>query len=103
MPFKPVLFKDLNKRSSDLLTKDFSSKTRENKVVWKGETNSNVSFETSLTQRHDGSVLGIFAPKYRIKDWNTTVTAELKTNKDFKAEVSVEDRFAPGLKTTLSG
>jgi len=103
MPFRPSLFKDLNKRNSDLLTKDFPSEKRENKVDWKGETSSNISFETSLTQRNDGSVLGIFTPKYRVKEWNTSFTGELKTNKDFKGEVVVDDRFAPGLKTTLSG
>jgi len=103
MPFRPSLFKDLNKRNSDLLTKDFPSEKKENKVDWKGETSSNISFETSLTQKNDGSVLGIFTPKYKVKEWNTTFTAELKTNKDFKAEVSVEDKFGPGLKTILSG
>jgi len=56
-----------------------------------------------LKKKNDGSVLGIFTPKYKVKEWNTTFTAELKTNKDFKAEVSVEDKFGPGLKTILSG
>jgi len=51
MPFRPSLFKDLNKRNSDLLTKDFPSEKKENKVDWKGETSSNISFETSLTQK----------------------------------------------------
>jgi len=103
MPFRPSLFKDLNKRNNDLLTKDFPSEKRENKVDWKGTTSSNISFESSFTQRNDGSVLGMFSPKYSVKDWNTTVTAELKTNKDFKVEVSSEDRFTQGLKTTVSG
>jgi len=104
MPFLPSFFKDLNKRSSDLITKDFPSEKKENKVDWKGEVaSSNVTFETSFTQKNDGSILGIFSPKYKIKDWNATVSGELKTNKDFKAEVSVEDKFAPGLKTILSG
>jgi len=103
MPFVPVFFKDLNKRSSDLLTKDFPSEKKENKVDWKGETNSSVSFETSLLQKADGSILGTFMPKYRLRDWNTTVSAELKTNRDFKGEVSVDNHFTPGLKTTLTG
>jgi len=103
MPFRPALYKDLNKRSSDLLTKDFPSEKKENKLDWKGKTSSNLSFETSFTQRNDGSVLGIFSPKYNIKEWNTTLTAELKTNKDFKLEVSADNQFAPGLKTTVSG
>jgi len=103
MPFRPVLYKDLNKRNNDLLTKEFPSEKRENKVDWKGETSANVSFETSLLQKADGSILGTFIPKYRVKDWNATVSAELKTNKDFKAEVIIEDHFTPGLKSTLTG
>jgi len=103
MPFRPQFYKDLNKRSNDLLTKDFPSEKRENKVDWKGETASNVSFETSLTRKIDGSVLGIFTPKYRVRDWNTTLTAELKTNRDFKAEVEINDHFTPGLKSTVTG
>jgi len=103
MPFVPVLYKDLNKRSSDLLTKDFPSEKKENKVDWKGETSSQVSFETSLLQKADGSILGTFTPKYRVKDWNTTLSAELKTNRDFKAEVGIDNHFTPGLKTTITG
>jgi len=102
MPFRPLLYKDLNKRTNDLLTKDFPSDKKENKVDWKGETNSQVSFETSLVQKNDGSILGTFSPKYRLKDWNTTITGELKTNKDYKAELSIDNHFTPGLKTTLT-
>jgi hypothetical protein len=102
MPFKPVLFKDLNKRNSDLLTKDFPSEKRENKVNWTGETSSNVSFETSLLQKADGSILGTFTPKYRVRDYNTTLTAELKTDKNYKVEAKIDDHFTPGLTTTVS-
>jgi len=103
MPFRPVLFKDLNKRASDLITKEFPSEKSENKVEWKAETSNNVTVETTLVQKADGSVLGTFAPKYKYKDWGSTFSVELKTNKEFKATVDVEDQFAPGLKTTLSG
>lgn len=102
MPFRPLLYKDLNKRSNDLLTKDFPSEKRENKVDWKGETLSQVSFETSLTQKSDGSILGVFSPKYRLREWNTSLSAELKTNKDFKVEATIDNHFTPGLKTTLT-
>lgn len=102
MSYKPVFYKDLNKRNSDLITKDFPSEKKENKIEWKGETSTRVSFETTLLQKNDGSILGTFMPKYKHKDWNTTFSAELKTNKDFKAEVSVEDKLTPGLKTTLT-
>jgi len=103
MPFHPGLFKDLNKRTSDLLTKEFPSEKAENKVEWKGETSNNVSLETSLVQKSDGSIIGTFIPKYKYKEWGTTLTAELKTTKDFKAEAAIEDQFVPGLKTTLTG
>jgi len=103
MPSHPGLFKDLNKRSSDLLTKEFPSEKSENKVEWKGETSNNVTLETSLLQKSDGSILGTFIPKYKYKPWGTTISAELKTNRDFKAEAVIEDQLAPGLKTTLTG
>lgn len=105
MPFvyRASLFKDLNKRSSDLITKDFPSDKRENKVDWKGETSQNVSFETSILQKYDGSTLGTFTPRYRLKEWNTSLSAEFKTNKDFKAEVAIDNHFTPGLKTTITG
>jgi len=96
------LFKDLNKRASDLLTKEFPSEKSENKVEFKGETSKPLSWEASLLQKGDGSILGTFFPKYKYKEWGTTVSSELKTNRDFKAEASVEDKLAPGLKTTLS-
>jgi len=101
--FRPLFYKDLNKRSNDLLTKEFPSEKKESKVDWKGETGSNVAFETSLTRKYDGSILGIFSPKYRIRDWNTNVTAEVKTDRDFKAEVEISDHFVPGVKTTITG
>jgi len=101
--FRPLFYKDLNKRANDLLTKEFPSEKKESKVDWKGETGSNVAFETSLTRRNDGSILGIFSPKYRVRDWNTNLTAEVKTNRDFKAEVEVNDQFVPGVKTTITG
>lgn len=103
MPFVPVFYKDLNKRSSDILTKDFPSEKKENKVDWRGETSSQVSVEASLLQKADGSMLGTFTPKYRVRDWNTTLSAELKTNRDFKAEVAIDNHFTTGLKTTVSG
>jgi len=103
MPFVPVFYKDLNKRNSDLLTKDFPSEKKENKIDWRGETSSQVSFETSLLQKADGSILGTFMPKYRVREWNTTLSAELKTSRDFKAEVAIDNHFTPGLRTTLTG
>lgn len=105
MAFRPVLFKDLNKRSDDLLTKEFPSDKSENKVEWKGETANNTTQDVSLTQKSDGSISGIFTPKYKLKEYGTTFTTELKTNREFKAEVALEDQFTKvkGLKTTVTG
>jgi len=97
-----TFFKDLNKRLSDLLTKDFPSEKQENKVEWKGTTTNGVTFETNFVQRKDGSILGTFIPKYVYKPWGATYTGEINTKKEVKAEVAVADKLAPGLKTTLT-
>jgi len=44
----------------------------------------------------------LFSPKYRLQDWNTTLTGELKTNKDYKAELAIDNHFTQGLKTTIA-
>jgi len=100
----PGLFADLGKRVSDLLTKEFPSEKPENKFVWKGQANNDVTLETTFLRRPDGSILGTFAPKYKHKDWNTTFSADINTKKEVKAEVAVEDLLnVEGLKTTLTG
>jgi len=100
----PGLFSDLGKRVSDLLTKEFPSEKQENKLVWKGQANNEVTLETTLLQRKDGSILGTFAPKYKHKEWNTTFSAEINTKKEAKTEVAVEDLLnVEGLKMTLTG
>lgn len=95
-------FKDLNKRVSDLTTKDFPSEQQENKIEWKSTTLNNVTFETHLVQKKDGSVVGTFIPKYNLKDWGTTFSVEVNTKKELKVETVVENKFAEGLKTTTS-
>jgi hypothetical protein len=100
----PGLFSDLGKRVSDLLTKDFPSEKQENKLSWKGQASNDVTLETTLLQRKDGSILGTFAPKYKHKDWNTTFSADINTKREVKAEVAVEDLLnVEGLKTTVTG
>jgi len=100
----PGLFSDLGKRVSDLLTKEFPSEKQENKLAWKGQASNDVTLETTLLQRKDGSILGTFAPKYKHKDWNTTFSADINTKREVKAEVAVEDLLnVEGLKTTLTG
>jgi voltage-dependent anion channel protein 2 len=103
MAFRPVLFKDLEKRSNDLLTKEFPSDKSENKFEWKGETGSKTTQEIVLTQKSDGSVSGTFNAKYKHTEWGSTFTTELRTNREFKTEVAVEDQLTKGLKVTVSG
>lgn len=103
MAFRPVLFKDLEKRSNDLLTKEFPSDKAENKFEWKGETGSKTAQEIVLTQKNDGSVSGTFTAKYKHSEWGSTFTTELRTNREFKTEVAVEDQLTKGLKVTVSG
>jgi len=103
MAFRPVLFKDLDKRSNDLLTKEFPSDKAENKFEWKGETGSKTTQEIVLTQKNDGSVSGNFTAKYKHVEWGSTFTTELRTNREFKTEVAIEDQLTKGLKVTVSG
>jgi len=95
--------KDIGKRVSDLLTKEFPSEKQENKVEWKGKADNNVTFETSFLTKKDGSIVGTFVPKYEFKEYGTTVSAELTTAREYKAEVAVKDQLTKGLKTTFTG
>jgi len=102
-----TLFKDLTKRLSDLLTKEFPSEKQENKIEWKGETAQDVTIESHFITKKDGSILGTFIPKYKylFNGWNTTLGAEINTKKEVKGEVTIEGTTANvnGLKTIISG
>jgi len=98
----PGPFKDLGKRLSDLLTKEYPGEKQENKLEWKGTTENNVNVETSFVQKKDGSWVGTFIPKFKYKEYGATVSAEISTKKEYKAEVAVQDKLADGLKTTFS-
>jgi len=99
-----TLFKDLCKRSNDLLNKDFGAEKGESKIEWKGATSTSASLETTITQKADNNFVGVFTPKYKVKEWGSTFSAEIKTNRDLKLEASMEDQsWAQGLKTTVSG
>jgi len=99
---KPVLFKDLKKRSSDLLTKDFPGDKAEKKLEYKGDTSSGVGFETLFTQDEKGAISGTVKPKYRYKQYNAEVNGEFNTSQDAKVEISVDDQLTKGLKTITS-
>jgi len=101
------LFKNLTKRASDLLTKDFPSDKGERKFEWKG-TADRVTIDSSITTTEDpkdGSTtsVGVIFPKYKAKEYGTTVGVEVNTKKEAKAEISMEEYHAAGLKTTVTG
>lgn len=96
-------FKDLDKRSSDLLNKDFPSDKKEQKYEWKGTTKNGVSIETNFITDKNGNIVGTLIPKYKLKEYNAEVSAEFNTKKDIKAEVNVSDQFVQGLKTIFTG
>jgi hypothetical protein len=97
----PGLFKDLGKRASDLLTKDFP--IDEKKVEWKTTTTNGVTIETNFNQKGDGPVVGTITPSYKLKEYGTNFLAEINTKKDVKLETSVENQVVDGLKVTLTG
>jgi hypothetical protein len=98
-----TLFKDLGKRNSDLLTKDFPAEKEEVKFEWKGATSTGVKVNTNFIRKKDGSVVGAFSPEYSIKPYGTTVLFDINTRRDAKLEVTTTDKLLPGLKTVITG
>jgi len=96
----PGLFKDLGKKASDLLSKDFPSE--EKKVEWKGVTSNGVTIETKFEQKGD-ALVGTITPSYKLKEFGTTFLAEVNTKKDIKLEASVENQLVEGSKVTVTG
>jgi len=99
-----VLYKDLTKRLTDLITKEFPSEKQENKIEWVGTTPNGVVLESNLVQKKDGSITGTFLPTYKFREWGgeTSIVGEFNTRKEFKVEFGLADQFTSGLKTTLS-
>jgi len=102
--FQP-LFKNVGKRVSDLLTKDFPSDKREQKHEWKSTTADGLKLEFSIKteEGRDGSkTVGTVKDEFYYAPWSSTFTAELNTDKEFKSEVSIADKLVKGLKTILT-
>jgi len=95
----PGLFKDLNKRVSDLLTKEFPS---ENKFEWKGTTANGVTLEVTNVWKADGSVLATLTPKYKWAKYGTEFVGEVNTKREVKAEVTTDDQITDGLRTVVT-
>lgn len=98
---RPGLFKDLNKRAGDLLSKEFPFE--EKKFEWKGATVNNVTVEANFVQKPDGAVVGTLTPKYSYKPYGLNFLAEVNTKKEIKVETTVENQVVDGLKLTLTG
>jgi len=97
----PGLYKDLGKKASDLLSKEFP--TEDKKVEWKGVTANGVTIETNLIQKGDGPLVGTIIPSYKYKEYGLNFTADINTKKDVKLETSVENQVVDGLKVILTG
>jgi len=99
--FQP-LFKDVGKRVTDLLTKEFPAEKQERKVDWKSTTASGTKLEVDVktTEDRDGSkTVGTLKNTYFVKPYDANVSVSLNTDKEFKSEVSFQDKFVRGLKT----
>lgn len=90
--------KDLGKRSSDLLSKEFPT---EYKIEWKGATAAGVAVETSLAQAGE-RVTGAFKATLKQVARNTSAELEIKTDRSAKVEVVLRDEVAKDLKTTVT-
>jgi len=104
MPFQP-LFKDVGKRVSDLLTKEFPSDKRETKSEWKSTTADGLKLEFTIKseESRDGAkTTGTVKNEYLYKPWASTFTTEVNTDREFKTEVSLADKFVKGLKTVFT-
>jgi len=97
----PGVFADLNKKSNDLLTKDYPDKP---KVDWKPKSGESLSCDISLAKNQDGSIFGSLFPKYKYKKYGLTLGLGglLDTKRAFKVEASVDDPLH-GLKLTGTG
>jgi len=89
----PGFAKDVPKRVSDLLSKEFP---KDFKLEWKGKTPSGVDCEASIVQGTKGT-LGFFKSTLRGVARNVDVSSEINTEKNLRGEVTVKDELLPGL------
>eukprot|EP01112_Ceratiomyxa_fruticulosa_P014774 TRINITY_DN426_c0_g1_i2.p1 TRINITY_DN426_c0_g1~~TRINITY_DN426_c0_g1_i2.p1 ORF type:complete len:282 (-),score=83.30 TRINITY_DN426_c0_g1_i2:191-1036(-) len=92
-----LLYADLGKKSTDLLTKDFPDKT---KVEINSRTPNGITFQVTGTRNHDGSIIGSVQPKVILAKQATTLSLNVDTNKNAKVEATVEKY--PGFKGTIT-
>jgi len=99
MPALP-LYKDITKKSNDLLNKEYPTET---KIDFNRKTQQNGSVEGNVVFKGDGPQFTIL-PKYNFSINNSpaAVNLEVSTRKDAKVEFTLEPKHAPGLKTITS-
>jgi len=98
MSKNPGLYTDLNKKASDLLTKEFPDKKR---LEIKTKTSNGVTFEANITQNHDESIVGDFKPKYNYGRQGLSFGALVDTYRNVKLDVSIAP--VPETKVTVTG
>eukprot|EP01116_Phalansterium_solitarium_P006712 TRINITY_DN19057_c0_g1_i1.p1 TRINITY_DN19057_c0_g1~~TRINITY_DN19057_c0_g1_i1.p1 ORF type:complete len:304 (-),score=132.35 TRINITY_DN19057_c0_g1_i1:209-1120(-) len=95
------LFKDVGKRVSDLLTKDFPSDKKEQKAEWKSTTQDGVKLEFNVkteSGKGEPKTVGLIKNEFVYKPFAVNVVGELNTDREAKVELSTQDKFVKGLK-----
>jgi len=92
-----LLYVDIGKKASDLLSKDFPDKT---KVEVNARTPNGITFQVTGTRNHDGSIFGSVQPKLTVAKQATTVSINVDTSKNAKIETTIE-KYA-GFKGTIT-
>jgi len=100
-PATQPFFKDVGKRVNDLLTKEFPSDKKEQKVEWKSVTYDGLKLDFSIKTeegREGPKTSGTIRNEYFHRQVGANFVAELNTDREFKGEVSVADKFVKGAK-----
>jgi len=93
-------FADLGKITRDLLTKNFPGE--KSKVETTTNTSNGATYVSSATRDFaKGSVVGLFNPKFKYSPYGLNINTSVGTDNKLKAEVSVENQLADGVKTTV--
>jgi len=92
-------FTDLGKATRDLLTKNFPGD--KSKVEVTSNTPNGATYISSATRDSKGAVVTLFNPKFKHTDYGLNVNASVASDEKLKAEVSIENKLAQGLKTTV--
>jgi len=91
-------YADLNKKTNDLLTKDFPDKPKLEVKSKRGD----FAVDVNLARNADGSIFGSLFPKYKLNNYGVTLGLFGDTKRALKVEL-VADNHLPGLKVTATG